>query len=413
MRRVKQEQIKIPRYRYFAPRNCACVQFGCRRIYITGAPYGSEQSRAQYNQLVSAWIAGGRKAPPQLDASGTPVKKPSTFLTIGTIAARYAKHLRNTRPTPDGRFHNYFNVVGALREFRDTYCHRDARELRADDIERMQIIMAKRRLSRRTIVERIYIIRNSLVHAVKVGLLPEASYFRWKFVELIRTDHPKLKPRKRVLPVDEATVQRTCEKLTPTISDLVKLLLLCGARIGEIAQMRVCDIDVTNDAVWIFRPERHKTEHHGHTRTIAFGPRAIAIISPRLAGRKTTDFVFSPVDSHAEFLAARHEARKTKEGYGNCIGTNLKPHPSWKPGASFMAGTVCRAIKKACARAGVPMWTTHALRHTAATRLRKKYGLELASRQQICHETARHGHSRVGRSFQEKHERSGDQVLGF
>jgi integrase len=37
-----------------------------------------------------------------------------------------------------------------------------------------------------------------------------------------------------------------------------------------------------------------------------------------------------------------------------------------------------RAIACACKRAGVPQWFPHQLRHSAATRLRKEFGLDAA-----------------------------------
>ncbi len=36
------------------------------------------------------------------------------------------------------------------------------------------------------------------------------------------------------------------------------------------------------------------------------------------------------------------------------------------------------AVAKACKRAGVPSWSPNRLRHTAATEIRRRYGLEEA-----------------------------------
>ena len=45
--------------------------------------------------------------------------------------------------------------------------------------------------------------------------------------------------------------------------------------------MRACDIDMSGK-VWLYRPARHKTEHHGHGRIIALGPKAQEVIRPFL-----------------------------------------------------------------------------------------------------------------------------------
>jgi len=41
--------------------------------------------------------------------------------------------------------------------------------------------------------------------------------------------------------------------------------------------------------------------------------------------------------------------------------------------------TYARAIRRACGRAKVPVWSPGRLRHNAATAARKRYGLEAAS----------------------------------
>ena len=45
--------------------------------------------------------------------------------------------------------------------------------------------------------------------------------------------------------------------------------------------MRTRDID-TSGKIWEYRPESHKTEHHGKERVIFLGPRAQEIVRPFL-----------------------------------------------------------------------------------------------------------------------------------
>ena len=53
-------------------------------------------------------------------------------------------------------------------------------------------------------------------------------------------------------------------------------------------------------------------------------------------------------------------------------------NPKRKPGDHYTTASYGRAIGAACKKAGVPHWTTHQLRHSFATRIRKQYGLETA-----------------------------------
>ena len=41
-------------------------------------------------------------------------------------------------------------------------------------------------------------------------------------------------------------------------------------------------------------------------------------------------------------------------------------------------GSYRKAIRRACLKAGVPIWHPHQLRHTAATSIRSQFGLEVA-----------------------------------
>ncbi len=58
---------------------------------------------------------------------------------------------------------------------------------------------------------------------------------------------------------------------------MVRFQRLTGCRPIEVCLVRPCDVD-TSGQVWVFRPESHKTEHHGRDRTICIGPKAQDIL---------------------------------------------------------------------------------------------------------------------------------------
>ena len=47
-------------------------------------------------------------------------------------------------------------------------------------------------------------------------------------------------------------------------------------------------------------------------------------------------------------------------------------------GECYDTNSYRKAIERACTKADVPRWTPHRLRHNAATRIRKEFGLEAA-----------------------------------
>ncbi len=130
--------------------------------------------------------------------------------------------------------------------------------------------------------------------------------------------------------------------------------------------MRPCDIDATGE-IWIYtlgdRSQGglgHKTDHleDGGDKYVCLGPKSQEIIEPFLAGCPPTEFLFSP---------KRAAERRYPNGNGGL-----------RPKLKYNDDTYCRAVKRACKRAGVPMWTPNRLRHNRATEVRTVFGLEHA-----------------------------------
>lgn len=165
--------------------------------------------------------------------------------------------------------------------------------------------------------------------------------------------------------------------LSRQVAALVDLQLLTAARGGELVGLRPIDLDTTGD-VWVARPADHKGAWRNKARAIYFGPEAQRILAPFLAGRGTHDYLFSPAEAEAERRAKLHAERNTPLSCGNRPGSNRREQPAKQPGRRYTSNSYRRAIEYACKKQGVPVWTPHRLRHTAATRIRKRFGLEAA-----------------------------------
>ncbi len=172
--------------------------------------------------------------------------------------------------------------------------------------------------------------------------------------------------------------------------------------------MRGCDLD-TSGRVWTYVPETHKTAHHGHDRVIYLGPRAQAIIKPFLK-RDLTAYLFSPIEAEQERHAQIRERRRTRVQPSQA---KRAARARWRaergrrrrpPSERYTVASYHRAIAHACDKAFLHpelskikpakltdeqrvqlvrwrkdhRWHPHQLRHNAATRLRKEYGLDAA-----------------------------------
>jgi integrase len=186
----------------------------------------------------------------------------------------------------------------------------------------------------------------------------------------------------------------------PQVAAMVRLQQLTGMRPGEVTIMRGCDLDMSGK-VWTYTPSTHKTEHHGIERPIYLGPKAQDIIKPFLKSDLTAH-LFDPQDAMNAFYAERRRNRKTPMTPSQRKRTK-KSHPKVTPMDHYTSESYRRAIARACEKADkvareqhpdakpddvfVPAWHPHQLRHNAATRLRKEFGIE-AARVVLGHRTA-------------------------
>jgi len=127
--------------------------------------------------------------------------------------------------------------------------------------------------------------------------------------------------------------------------------------------------------VWAYRPESHKTEHHGRERIIYIGPKAQTILRPFLL-RAAEAYCFSPAESEKNRRAEQRTRRTTKVQPSQ--RDRRKKHPRRKVGQRYSRDSYRRAIHRACELAGVEKWSPNRLRHSAATEIRRRFGLEAA-----------------------------------
>lgn len=80
-------------------------------------------------------------------------------------------------------------------------------------------------------------------------------------------------------------------------------------RPGEVRLMRMRDIDMSGE-VWEYRPQEHKTEHHGRQRLIFIGPKGQEIVKQFLLADPER-YLFSPQTAEKERSEDRRMNRKT------------------------------------------------------------------------------------------------------
>lgn len=142
------------------------------------------------------------------------------------------------------------------------------------------------------------------------------------------------KARQSVPAADIAAVR---ERLKPRYRDILDLMLMTGARPGELISLKVGDVD-RSGATWRADLQKHKTAHKKKSRVLLFNRQAQAILLRHMKA-----------DPDARFFVT------TRSTFSN-------------------------KIKTICEANGITPWVPHQLRHTVATKVADELGIEFSQR---------------------------------
>mgnify|MGYP001189056198 CR=1 FL=1 len=354
----------VPKYRKHRASGRAIVTLSGKDHYL--GPYGTKVSRLEYDRLIAEWLSNGRRSTTIEPDEITVVELIAQFL-------RWSKQHYRKNGQPTGTTENHKLALSVLKKY---YGRKSVSEFGPKSLKAIQGILIKDGLSRRSVNDRIATIKQVFKYGASEELVNPEVYQALSTVSGLAKGRSEARETEPVKPVADTLVDQTVKSLPPVVADMARLQRLTGARPAEICILRPCDIDRSGE-IWLYRPESHKTEHHGHARIIAIGERGQAILLKYLV-RDAHAYCFDPRDSEAKRRAARHEQRVVPLHYGNRPGSNRTRKPKTKPGDCYTTDSYRRAIHRACENLKIEKWSPNRLRHTAATESRKRFGLEAA-----------------------------------
>jgi integrase len=366
---------RIPRYRLHKPTGLAVVTIGGRDVYL--GRHDTPESRAEYDRHIAEWLATGRR--PTVAESGC-----GSDLTINEMFEAYLAwadtyYVKNGQPTSEPAC-----IRLAIRPLRKLYGDTLAREFGPLRLKAVRQAMIDNDLCRNEVNKRVRHILRAFKWAVAEEMVPPSVHHGLKAVSGLRRGRADVRESEPVKPVPDAFVDAVRLHVSRQIRAMMDLQRLSGMRPGEVCIMRTIDIDTTG-RVWIYTPQSHKTEHHGRERRIYLGPAAQEILRPWLR-TELTAYLFQPREAEAERRAEQRRNRKTPVQPSQ--RNRRKRHPQQTPGVRYTTiaygGAISRGIAKANREAEklgmppMPRWGPHRLRHNAATRLRREFGLDVA-----------------------------------
>jgi integrase len=381
-----------PRYSKHKASGQAVVTVDGKDFYL--GPWNSKTSKVEYDRLIGQWLAGGRHLPTS-DAQD---------ISVAEVIERYMQFAKTYYRRSDGTTTGeVYLIKAALRPVNQLFGASPAVEFGPLALDCCRQAMIQKNWSRSTINNHVTRVKGVFKWATAQQLIPPSVHQALATVGGLRQGRSQAKERGPVRPVADEIIETTLPHLTSIVAAMVQLQRLTGARPGEICAMRVGEIDRSGD-VWSYRPASHKTAFRGHHRLIPIGPKAQAILTPFPMKLDPQAYLFSPASAMAEVRRRRSENRTTPINQGNGPGSNVKRRPRCRPGDHYNVAAYRHAIARACDLAFPPpkdicsdpvkakawcsehRWNPHRLRHSAATEIRRRFGIE-AAQQVLGHAT--------------------------
>ena len=367
--------LRTPSYRHHKPSGQAVVTLDGRDIYL--GRYGTPQSRAEFDRLLAEWLSNGRRLPAPASANGSDLSV--NELAVAYLAFADGYYTKRGKPTTEPE-----SIRQTIRPLRQLYGHTLAREFGPLQLKAVRQAMIDAGLCRNEVNKRTGRIVRLFKWAVGEGIVPPSLHHGLIAVSGLRRGRADVRESEPVKPVPDAFVDAIRPHVPPQLWAMVELMRLSGMRPQEVCLMRTIDID-RSGRVWIYTPETHKTEHHGRERRIYLGPTAQEILRPWLR-TELTAYLFSPREAMQHRLAERRRNRKSKVQPSQ--QNRSKAKPKRKPGERYDTRSLYHAVaygirkaQDAAEKTGerpIADWHPNQLRHNAATRLRREFGLDVA-----------------------------------
>ena len=321
-------KVKIPKY-------CLHKATGQAYVHLAGADqylgkHGTPESLRKYASLIAQHCAGA------VLERGSPATV-STALTITELALAYVRHAQ-TYYVKNGKTGGEFTCIkSALRPLLELYGDLPAGDFGPIALKSVRQKMVDACWTRRYCNHSVGRIRRMYRWAIGNELIEPTVLLKLESLTPLLPGRTSARdnPARHAVPQESIDLVRGI--VGQRNKDLIDLYILTGCRPGELLKLTGEMIDrTTHPGVWVATLKDHKTAHKGKQRVLVFGPKSQAILQRYL------------------------QADPTKRLFP--IGR----------------ATFTRIIRFACLELGIPVFTCHWLRHTAACRVRADGGLDVA-----------------------------------
>jgi len=371
--------ISVPKYRHHKGTGQAFVQVKGRRHYL--GKWSTPQSKERYAAFVVELAASPSKSlpAPTIPLSLTVVELCAACLDFADCY--YRKDGQPTRSIEEAR--------AAIRILNKLYGQMPVADFGPLRLLAIQAALANEH-ARNYVNKLVGYIKRIFKWGVSRQIVAPDVHTSLATVDGLRKGRTTAREPEPVRAIADDVVDDTLPHLPVVVADMVRLQRLTGARPGEVCQLRPRDLDRSGE-VWQYRPQSHKTDYRGRERIVYIGPKGQAILLPYLL-RPGDAYCFSPAESvekHQVEMRARRRTRVQPSQH-----SRRKRSPRKVPGHHYTRHAYCQAITRAILNVNrqrtkeaidagvdpvlVPHWHANQLRHSKATEVRCRFGLEAA-----------------------------------
>jgi integrase len=365
---------RVPTPRLHKPSGQARIRYNGKDVYL--GRYGSVEARLRYREF----LAQLKTAPPP-SPTAVPVAE---RVTVGIAVWRYWQWAEVRYRDADGKPTRGADEMRiALRPLRRMFGDLELEQLGPSKLIAVRESMIGQGLARRTINGRIGKLRRFAKWCVARELVSGHVLVALAAVEPLRAGQGGRETPGRRRPIPWSMVEATLPHLPPLTRALARFVWFTGCRVGEARILTTGMID-RSGPVWRASLDKHKTAYVGKERIILIGPEAQAAILPWLRLGAPDRPVFSPRCQPCPGIAKNRGRRA--------------------PGDSYARPSLPQAIRRACNRAfphpsladvkpkdlteadraelrrwrNQHHWSLAQLRHSRATELRERFGVDVA-----------------------------------
>lgn len=369
-----------PSYRLYKRTGQAVVTIDGHDYYL-GA-YGTPASRQKYAAYIRAWEKSNLQQEPNPSSdSPTELLVPEHTSTINDLVLAYLKHaISYYKPSANGERKEASCIADAVEIVRQLYGREPADAFGPKALKLVREKMIEKKWSRQYINRQVGRVKRMFAFATEEEMIPGHVYHALLAVKGLKKNKLRIRESKKVRPAPIVAVKEVLKRAHPILAAMIRFQFLTGCRPCELCSLKPYHLERAAKA-WIYTvpPDANKTECHDQERKVFIGPRAQRVLKP-LLDIPADDHVFSP--ARAEVI--RNEQRRLKRqtprwpSHVRRQATKRQSDPKRTKRDHYDTASYRRAVKRLCDIANVERWHPNQLRHNAATRFRKKYGIELA-----------------------------------